>query len=139
MGFSPATATGLDLAVEGTSPVVGFSDGSAGGKVTVMTYDGGAWRRVGKAGFSTHAVDTVSIAVSAEGRLYAAYRDAGADGKATVMRYEAEGGWSAVGEAGISAGKVSYVHLALDAAGTPYLAFRDGAQDNRVTVMKYQE
>ena len=137
-GFSAGAAysTSLAIAPNGT-PYLAYSDfaTSPPGRVTMMTYSGGVWSRVGAAGFSADYADNLSLAMAPDSTPYVAYRDQGGGFKATVMTYR-NGAWSSVGGGSISAGYAYYNSLAFAPDGTLYLAYQDGAV-NKATVLKF--
>lgn len=94
------------------------------------------WELMGSAGFSLGAASYNSLA-QANGTIYVAFQDQGAQGKATVMEYSG-GDWIPLGEAGFTTGTAENLSL-FSLADQLYLAFIDGDQENKVTVMTYQD
>lgn len=119
-------------------PYVAYADQSNGGKATVIGLNaaGTDWEPAGAAGFSMGSASYISLAFGTDGKPYVAYRDAAHDGKATVMRLNAEdSAWEAVGPAGFSAGAASYTSLVFDPNGRLFVGYQDGAHEKKVTVM----
>lgn len=139
-GLSADAVDWVSLAMDSTGrPCLAYRDNSAaaGGKATVMSYDGGGWTLVGSQGLSAGTADYVSIAGASDGTLYLVYKDNANGGKATVKHYTGSA-WVTVGTEGFTAGTAEYVSLKLDSVNTPYIAFRDGSVGGRVTVMALQ-
>jgi hypothetical protein len=82
-------ATGLSLAISGTTPYVAFSDSTESSKARVMRLksDGSAWEYVGCSdfGISSGAINNISIALDDSGTPYIAFRQ---DNTLTVMVYK---------------------------------------------------
>jgi len=149
-GFSAGSASSVTLSMHDTTPYVAYVDGSTTeNKATVMYYStvDSAWHAIGDAPrFSLGAIENISIDVYSYFvdpdtivEPYVAFRDEGASGKATVMRYNNEE-WEIVGERGFSTGSVYYIPIAVasdgEQDGIPYVAFRE--TDGSLTVMVYK-
>ncbi|NDK56529.1 T9SS type A sorting domain-containing protein [Pontibacter fetidus] len=137
-GFSPGGVqySKVAIAPDGT-PYAAFSDGSMGGRATVMKYKDAKWELVGNAGFSGWIIqnvtkDQLDLAIDANGTPYIAYTDASKSDKGTVMKFNGTQ-WVTVGTAGFTPWVASEPALAFDASGTPYLAFEEAG----ATVMKF--
>lgn len=120
-------------------PYVAYSDWANRKKATVirLSPEGGSWEPVGLGSLSAGAVAHTSLAFGPDGKPYVAYQDGANEGKATVMRMNADGSaWESVGAAGFSEGAASYTSLKFGPDGKPYLAFQDGANGNRSTIMR---
>ncbi|HYC78540.1 MAG TPA: hypothetical protein VEI02_13010 [Planctomycetota bacterium] len=94
-------------------------------RATARRLVGGAWQTLGPQGFSPGKMKFPSIAVDAQGTVYAAFTDFTAQERATVMIYDANtGAWSPLGAPGFSGLTPSHnVMIALDGAGVPHVAF----------------
>ncbi len=98
--FSDGSADYTSIAIDSAGTVfVAYSDGTAGGKVTVKTYNGADWVDVGSKGFSSGAAAFVSLAIDAGDTLYVAYSDVAKSNKATVQKFNGTA-WQVVGNAG---------------------------------------
>jgi Bacterial Ig-like domain (group 3)/Divergent InlB B-repeat domain len=148
-GFSAAVATytSLSFAPDAT-PYVAYVDGAvsptttgAGGKATLMKFDGSSWGSVGSVGFSAAVTNYTSLAIAPDGTPYVAYKDGavfpttGAGTKATVMKFDGTR-WSNAGSAGFSAGSISFTSLSVAPDGAPYVAYVDGGKSSKSTLMK---
>ncbi|MCX7787200.1 MAG: hypothetical protein N2442_05850 [Spirochaetes bacterium] len=92
---------------------------------------------VGKSEFGYYGV--VSLAVSTE-TIYVAYRDAQANGKVVVKKWNKDvvnPAWEVVGGGPASAGTAEYITLIV-LNHVPYIAFKDGAKSGKVTVRKFE-
>lgn len=137
--FTPGGALYTSLVTDALdNPYVAFRDEywMAGGKASVMMYDGAAWVNVGPMGFSAGTVTYTSLGIDGNDNLYLAFADGANSNKATVMMYDGST-WSILGSAGISTGAATYVSLAVDTTGAPYVAYADAGNSNKVTVKKY--
>lgn len=112
---------------------VAFSDGSRGGKLTVLMFDGVRWTPVGAVGFSSGCAEYVNLVFAPDGAPCVAFSDYGNDYRATVMRFDGAA-WGPVGSGVVSGGRAPYPSLAFAPDGTPYLAFCDW---DKAMVMKY--
>ncbi|MEJ8757762.1 T9SS type A sorting domain-containing protein [Pontibacter sp. H259] len=126
----------IAIAPDGT-PYAAFSDGTLGGRATVMKYKNAQWELVGNAGFSGGMVQNVipnqlDLAIDANGIPYIAYTDGSRNDKATVMKFDGTQ-WVTVGAAGFTPWVALYPSLTIDANGIPYLAFDEGG----ASVMKF--
>jgi hypothetical protein len=65
---------------------VAFADDSKGGRASVMKFANGAWTHACRAGFSKGRASFVRIAIGPGGTVYVAYQDAGAGGRAQVVK-----------------------------------------------------
>ena len=86
--FSPsANAPNLAIAPDGT-PYVGFQNGDAAYKGSVMVYSAGAWSFVGGTTFTPAPAGSPALAFSpTDGLLYAAFKDQTTNNnKGTVMK-----------------------------------------------------
>ncbi|MEI8223751.1 MAG: peptidoglycan-binding protein [bacterium] len=127
--------TSMAVAPDGTQ-YIGFNDGNAGNKATVMKYDGTSWEAVGTAGFSGGGTAYTSLAIAPNGTPYIGFADASNSEKATVMKFNGTT-WEAVGTAGFSGGAAEYTSLKIAPDATPYIAYRDASNSNKATVMKF--
>ena len=118
------------------SPIIGYPDASLGNLLTVMRYTSatGQWSAVGIAGCSPASVGSVALAANMTS-VYAAFRDSGAGGKATVMQYNGIG-WQTLGIAGLSAGPVAFVKILLY-RGTPWISYQDSGLSGKAVLKKY--
>jgi len=92
---------------------------------------------VGKSEFGYYGV--VSLAVSTE-TIYVAYRDAQANGKLVVKKWNKDvvnPAWEVVGGEAASEGSAEYLSLIV-LNNVPYVAFKDGANGGKVTVRKFE-
>lgn len=112
---------------------VAFSDGTQGGKLTVLRFDGVRWTPVGNAGFSAGCAEYVNLVFAPDGAPCVAFSDYGNDYRATVLRFDGAA-WGPVGSGVVSSGRAPYPSLAFGPDGTPYLAFRDW---DKAMVMKF--
>ncbi|HKP95768.1 MAG TPA: putative Ig domain-containing protein [Fibrobacteria bacterium] len=140
-GFSAGEATYTSLALSNTGiPYVAYSEGTSGGRITVMRLNaagGTVWQNAGSSGFSAGRTYSISTAVSNTGVFYVAFNDEANGLRATVMRLNAAGtAWEVVGSAGFSTGSAYSISLTLSSKGVPYIAFRDEANGLRATVMR---
>ncbi len=138
--FSAATTSYESLAINPSTgqPYVAFSDGSVGGAVTVMKYDGKAWVVVGPAGFSDQAYPTSyeSLAFDSYGKPYVAFSDGKYSGKTTVMEYS-NGAWSAVGGIRGFGGKAQYQSLIITPGNNIIVAYEDLDNSSETKVKMY--
>ena len=126
----------LSLALHPTTgtPFVAFKDIRNSGKVTVVTFDNGAWSSVGTVG--DYSGDSTTLALHpTTGAPYVAFVDSANSYKATVITFNGSD-WSTVGTAGFSAGGADWISLALHpTTGAPYVAFH--AELQNITVMAF--
>ena len=111
-GFSGfASSSSLALHPTTGAPFVAYVDAFNSDQATVMTFNGKAWSRVGKAGFTAEWTSYISLALHpTTGAPFVAFQDD--SGKATVMTFSGKA-WTLVGRAGFSAGDAKYTSLAL--------------------------
>ena len=130
--FSIGAASYIDLAMNGSTPYVAYSDNGDSKKVYVKKWNGTTWELVGGGAISAGQADYVSIALDGS-TPYVAYSDHSIGQKATVKKLNGTI-WENVGT-GISTGSAYYTTLKFDGS-TPYLAYYDGTY---VTVKKFAE
>jgi hypothetical protein len=100
------------------------------------------WEVVGAAGISSGAVTNTKTAITSDGTLYVAYKEAAPGqspndgGKATVKKFNGSA-WEAVGAERFSAGDLEFLSFAIDGNGTPYLSYQDKGNGGKATVMKF--
>ncbi len=99
-----------------------------------MSFDGSNWNNVGKPGFSAGPADYISLSVY-DGNPYVAYRDAGNNGKVSVMMYNGSE-WNNIGKPGFSAGTAYYTSLYVY-NGIPYVVYEDFVSSNKATVLSF--
>jgi len=102
---------------------VAFSDGNQGGAATARQYDAQdkKWVAVGADGFTPGEARPLSMA-SGGGVVWAAYSDAEAESKVSVMKFDGDS-WQQVGKAGFSEDAVKSVSIGADYNGIPFLAY----------------
>jgi hypothetical protein len=136
-GFTPGTTYSLSMALDANDyPVVAYSDGANGDKLSVMRWNGTAWTLVGTAGFTAGSITHPSLAITSSGNPVVAFRDHFNDDRTSVMRWTGSA-WAPVGYMGISAGLATYQSLALDANNNPVVAFTDDVNGWKATVMRW--
>ena len=108
-------------------PYVVFVDAANGDKATVMKFDGNSWTNVGPAGFSTDAVNNISLAIDPiSGDPYVAYSST-CEGYACsaifVKKFDGNS-WTNVGPEIIDGGIISNHSLAINpTTGKPYILY----------------
>lgn len=75
----------LDADHEGNL-IVAYRDENAGGRTSVMKYDGNSWKNMGLAGF-TNIASGQSLAVDPNGIPFVAYRDANENDRVSVKKF----------------------------------------------------
>ncbi len=138
IGITPDAAyeQTLTFSKDGATPYLGFRDAANADKATVIRFNGTSWEILGRAGLTSGAAYTPSLAISNSGIPYIAYVDIANGEKITVMSFNG-GNWEVVGASGFSQGRSYAPSLALNKAGVPYVAYRDLANGNKATVMRF--
>ena len=135
--FSPPGSSYASMALYNNTPYAAFSDGTNGGKVSVMTFNGSAWVYIGY-GLSAGQASYISLAADSTGTLYVAFSDAGEGNRARVCKYSGSGEtWTSLSDTGFSSGEAGWTSLAIGPGRVPYVVFEDQANNNGATVMYY--
>jgi hypothetical protein len=120
-------------------PYIAYWDGSVGGKISVMRYDGAAWQAVGAAGSASSGTGLYpSLDFNpTNNQPYVAYSDSDQGGKVTVKYYDGAA-WQTVGTAGFT-GVASYISLKFNpVTNLPYVLFRDAGNGSKATAFYYE-
>jgi hypothetical protein len=112
------------LSMDGALPVVAFSDGGQGSKLTVKRWDGTTWNGVGPPGLSTGAASSVDI-LKRTTDLLVAYSDQSLGGYGTVMRWDGTS-WNALGPPGFTAAASSQHQLFMNGSTLLLLSRENG-------------
>lgn len=123
-GFSAGSADNQSLAIHPIThePYIAYGDNTAGGRITVMRFDGSNWVTVGGTGFSPWAVQETSLAFHPT--TYEPYV-AFANGGGVVMRFDGTN-WVSLQTGGIGFGVAEHIELDFHPiTHEPYVGFID--------------
>jgi CHAT domain-containing protein len=85
--FTDAKANHASMTILNNMPYVSYSDEAAGGRVTVMRYNGTFWLPLGNKGFSEGGATFTNIEATPSGEVYVAYIDKTLSNKITVKKF----------------------------------------------------
>jgi hypothetical protein len=112
------------LSMDGALPVVAFSDGGQGSKLTVKRWDGTTWNGVGPPGLSTGAASSVDI-LKRTTDLLVAYSDQSLGGYGTVMRWDGSS-WTSLGPSGFTSAASSQHQFFMSGSSLHLLSRENG-------------
>lgn len=129
-GFSPGGLSNWqNLVIDDNDTLyTSFSDeGLAGGKGTVMKYNGTAWVPVGNTGFTPEYAQHSSLALGTGNTVYFSFADGSSAGmsRAAVMKYDGST-WTSIGS-NLTTGSCQYSNIRVASSGTVYLGMVDMA------------
>lgn len=135
--ISSAGAKEIKLEVLDDTPYVAYIEKTAVDRISVLKYNktAGIWEHLGGQAFSPQYASYLNFR-AVDGKLYTAYSDGMANGRARVSVYDGAA-WKTIDGAGVSDGPASYCAFA-DYNGALYLAYCDHTKEKRITVMKYE-
>ncbi len=140
-GISAGSASFISLIINSAGqPFVLFRDGANFEKATVKKYNSGlsSWENVGGLGFSIGAVSFSNLQETEDGKIFAAYTDAGTGFQAEIMTLNTKSlSWEDVGTDASGGTSVSSVSLALSGNKTPYIAYQDERTGNAAVVRRF--
>ncbi len=142
-GFSAGTAdnTAFTVSKNDNKMFMAYRDGTNGGKLVVMQYNGTSWAALGSStGISAGAVNysigiaTINTVNGAE--VYVAFSDASQSNKLTIMRWGGLG-WTNEGAAGSqSSGDASSIQMTATNNGDLFVAYSDLGSGGKAFVKK---
>lgn len=107
-------------------------------KASVIRYNTDHWESVGPPGFTEGSVGEPTIAISASGIPFVAFRDAFSGNKSTVMKFNGVN-WESVGIRGFSSGFTIFHSLAITSSGIPVLACVDNSIEHEaISVRRFR-
>jgi hypothetical protein len=130
-------ASEIQLVVTGTGiPCLAYRDGTDSNKVSVMAFDGSAWRLVGARGFLASGYSPVSLAIGKDGTAFVSAADT--RGYGAVMVWDGNN-WMRLGGQDYTFWTLpsEKMPLAVDGQGAPFVAYMDAANNYGGTVMKF--
>ena len=133
-GLSIGTAYYIKLVFSPSNiPHIVFSDGNPS-YLTVMSYDGILWTKVGGAAVTSAITRQPCLAFASDETPYVAYQDNAL--RLAVQRY-VSGSWGYVGSSQITTSNVDYPTIAINSQGTPYLACTESAVNDKATLRRF--
>jgi len=133
-----ATAVNSSKLIIGSddTPYIVFSASSDTNRISVKKLVSGQWQYVGNAGFSNQHMATVTMAIAADGTLYAAGQDTYNKSLAMVSVFK-NGTWTDISNGGLSLGQASTMEITVGPDLVPWLIFSDGGNAGKATLLKY--
>jgi len=127
----------LDLAIDGETPYVSFSDGSEADKASCMRYNGTAWEYVGPQGFTPADVDVTQLVID-DSTPFLAYLDGANNDNITVKKWDGST-WTSVGMEGFTPnGVLTNIPFSMSSyGGTPYVLFYEFGSSLGNSVMNF--
>ncbi len=129
-------ALGLDPANKQPHVLYNDHDIATSGRLSMLKYQGGIWSQVGNAGFSNYNGADTSIAFSANGLPYVAYRETYETNSWLRVKKFSGTQWQDMPMTGLPP-STSDVKLVTDSAHNLYLAYSDWNLDGRVSVRRF--
>jgi Putative peptidoglycan binding domain len=115
-------------------PIVAYSDGDQGGKLSVIRWTGTTWEYIDGPEISGAGASYLALALDETGKPYVAFKDELADYKQSVIHWDGTD-WGFVGTPGISSGAVNYGSIVVDnSTGDVYVGYQDNDDSNKLTV-----
>ncbi|MFC5283634.1 T9SS type A sorting domain-containing protein [Pedobacter alpinus] len=137
-GFSASDVSDLNLAFNGGTPYVAYSeiDGGYFPRATVQKFDGTSWGLVGPAKITPENFYATDLSLGIVDNVpYIAYEDYSYESKLAVQKFNSTS-WEYVGSRPLSQ-DAQFLSIGLAADATPYAAFSGYENDNKTTIKKF--